>query len=155
MALLSKEDIAKKTAEGLPRETVEVPEWGGEVLVQGMTGRQRDRFEAGLLERRGRHDVTNVDNIRTKVVVQCLIGEDGERLYADHEADELGETAGAAAIERIYKVAARLSGISDDDLEELAGTIAADPSTGSPSSSPGPSAARHATSSSDGSTPTP
>jgi hypothetical protein len=155
MALLNREAIEKKVAEGPPTETVPVPAWGGEVLVRGMTGRQRDRFEAGLLERRGRHEVTNVDNIRTKVVVQCVIGEDGERLWADHEADELGETAGADAINSIYTVAAKLSGISNEDLEELAGVIAGDPSTGSPSSSPGPSAVPAATNSSDESTPMP
>lgn len=153
MAILTADQIRKHGSDELPTETVDIPEWGGQVRVQGMTGRQRDRFEAGLLERRGRVDVPNVDNIRAKVVAACLVDEDGTRLFNDPDADELGDYP-AAIIERIYKVAARLSGIGDDDIDELQAKITADPTTGSPSSSPAPSDAPPAPNSSHAATPT-
>ena len=46
MNILSKEAIL--AADDLPREKVNVPEWGGEVLVRTMSGTDRDAFEASL-----------------------------------------------------------------------------------------------------------
>jgi hypothetical protein len=113
-------------------EIVDVPEWGMAVRVLGMTGRERDRFEASILERRGRVEVPNVDNIRAKVCVWCIVDADGKRLFHDGQADELGAKSGAA-IDRIYKVAARLSGIGQDDIEEMARALEENP-FGGPSS---------------------
>lgn len=119
-------------AEDRGMETVPVPEWNMAVLVLGMTGRQRDRFEASLLEKRGKVEVPNVDNIRAKVCAWCIVGADQARLFTDDQAEALGNKSGAA-IDRIYKVAARLSGISDSDVDELQTALLANP-TGSPSS---------------------
>ena len=52
MSYLSADDILN--ADDLPREPVEVPEWGGTVLVQGMSGTDRDRFEAAMLNKESR-----------------------------------------------------------------------------------------------------
>ena len=38
-------------AEDLPRELVEVPEWGGAVYVRALTGAERDQFEASKIGR--------------------------------------------------------------------------------------------------------
>ncbi len=46
--------LNSQMADDLPRETVSVPEWGGEVLVRTMSGTDRDAFEASLLEKDGR-----------------------------------------------------------------------------------------------------
>ena len=43
---LSRDDVFKKVS--LATEEVEVPEWGGSLLVRGMTGKERDMFERGM-----------------------------------------------------------------------------------------------------------
>jgi hypothetical protein len=83
-----------------------------------MTGRQRDEFEASLMERRGKKQVVNTANVRAKLVARTVIDEAGKRLFTDGDVATLGEKSGAA-IDRIYAVAARLSGISEEDVEDL------------------------------------
>ena len=146
-ALLDRSQILN--ARKVPTETVPVPEWGGDVLVRGLTGRQRDEFEATLIERRGKKMVTNTANARARLVVWCLVDEHGNRMFGDGDAEEMGEHS-AAALNRVYEVAARLSGMTDEDLDELV-TDFGNPS-GSSSNSSSPSSSEPP---SDGSSTTP
>lgn len=141
---LSRDDILK--AEDRATEEVDVPEWGGSVLVRGLSGRERDIFEASLMERRGKRMVPNTANVRAKIVARCCVDEDGVRLFSDGDVEELGEKS-AAPIDKIYEVAARLSGLSDEDVDELVENFGETPSAGSSSSSPSSSTKQSASSS--------
>jgi hypothetical protein len=121
-------------------EVVAVPEWGGEVQVRGLTGRERDDFEASMMERRGRQTVANTANVRAKLVVRCCIDDSGERLFTDGDAVELGEKSGAA-IDRVYEKAAKLSGMTDESVSEAAENFSPTATNGSSTSSPGNSTA--------------
>ena len=140
-ALLDRSQILK-TRE-VPTEIVPVPEWGGDVLVRGMTGRQRDDFEATLVEKRGKKMIPNTANARARLVVWCVVDENGHRLFGDGDAEELGEQS-AVALDRVYEVAAKLSGMTDEDLDEMVtgfrNPSGSDSSTSSPSGSDSPSA---------------
>jgi hypothetical protein len=117
---LSKDDLLK--AEDLAAEEVDlsgIPPYNGTVLVRGMTGRERDEFEASIMVRRGGRMVPDLTNTRAKVVAKCLVDDDGARMFTDQEAVLLGEKSGAV-IDRIYAVAARLSGLRDEDMAEMA-----------------------------------
>lgn len=103
-------------------ETLHVPEWNGTVIVRGMTGSQRDAYEASLMVGRGQNQQINVKNARAKLVVRCLVDENGKQLFSDEDVNALGAKSGAA-IKRIFDVAARLSGLSDDDLTEMTQTF--------------------------------
>lgn len=117
MGLLTREALLK-AAIALPRETVNVPELGGEVIVQGMSGAQRDAWEASLIEGRGKRRRMNTANIRAKLVAQCCVDEDGRRLFTDGDVDELGQVR-VDILNRLFGVAQKLSGVSDDDVDEL------------------------------------
>lgn len=103
----------------LRRELVRVPEWGGQVLVRELTGEERDQFEAGLVEQRQRGGL-NLKNLRARLVVLAVCDEAGARIFSDLDADALGRQ-GAAPVGRLYDVAARLSGLSRQDEDELLG----------------------------------
>jgi len=103
----------------LKTELVSVPEWGGSVTVQGLTADERDDFEATCVKTRGRKAEVNLRNFRAKLVARTCHQEDGTRLFTDDDAAALGQKSGAA-INRIFEVAARLSGLTEADLEELA-----------------------------------
>ena len=137
---LSKDDILK-AADASPEE-VSVPEWGGTVLVRGMTGKERDAFEVSLLQpgRGGRREVSAV-NVRAKVVARCVVDDDGNRMFTDGEASDLGDLP-AAGLDRVYAVAARLSGMSDDAQEEAVRDFGPADGGGSSSTSPAASARR-------------
>ena len=137
---LSRDDILK-AADNEPEE-VDVPEWGGSVLVRGMTGRERDAFEVSLMQPgRGGRKVLDPANVRAKLVARCVVDDDGGRLFTDADVAELGGKS-AAAVDRVYAVAARLSGMGADDQEELTQDFALADGAGSSSTSPPVSARR-------------
>lgn len=97
-------------------EPVEFP-GGDTALIRGMRGLERDAFEASLIVGDGADAKRDISNLRARVVVRCLVDEAGNRLFRDDEAGELGAIAGDA-LDRLYDVAARLSGIGAKDLEK-------------------------------------
>jgi hypothetical protein len=118
MPLLTKEQILARKGE-LPRETLPVPELGGDVIVRALSAKERDDYEASSLRRKGNRFEQNLANVRARLVVRAVLNEDGSRMFTDDDADSLGEIIGSA-IDRIYDKAAKLSGITKDDAEELA-----------------------------------
>ena len=128
---LSRDDILK--ANDRVTEEVQVPEWGGSVLVRGMSGRERYQFEASALDQRtGR---MNYANTRAKIVLRCVVDDDGNRVFDDADIDLLGEKSGAA-LDRVFEAAARLSGLGDRDVEELTRNFGATNGASSSSASP-------------------
>ncbi|MGW5639623.1 hypothetical protein [Streptomyces sp. NPDC003832] len=121
MTYLSADEIL--AADDLPREPVEVPEWGGTVLVQGMDGTSRDRFEASMVNDKltGVSKDKALDNYRARLAALTLVDESGKRLFrSDAEVKRLG-TKSAQALTRVVAVGSRLSGLTDSDVEELTG----------------------------------
>jgi hypothetical protein len=116
MALLPKHLLLGATVP--PQETVSIPELGGEVIIRGMSGAERDAFEVSLVEGRGRKREVNLKNLRAKLVAYCCIDEHGARVFSNEEAEALGNMR-VDVLNRMYSVAQRLSGISDQDADEL------------------------------------
>ena len=115
--VLSKEQILQ--ADDLKRESVDTPEWGGEVLLRELRGRERDAFEEGSLD--SKRNVT-MTNMRARLVAMSAIDEEGERLFSAKEATELGDKS-ATALNRLFEVCCRLSGITSDDVDKLEGNL--------------------------------
>jgi hypothetical protein len=117
-------------ADDIRTETVEVPEWGGSVIVKGMTGQQRDSFEEAITAQRGKDYVVNFRNFRSKLIVRCVVDENGVQLFGPTDVEALGKKS-AAALQRVFKVAQKLSGLGDDEVEELTRELGEDQSAGS------------------------
>lgn len=99
----------------LPREEVDVPEWGGVVLMRGLTGSERDLYEQSIVSvgTGGKVDMKLV-NFRARLVSLCMIGEDGNHLASEEEL--AGKSA--IVINRLFDIAQRLSGMKDNAVEE-------------------------------------
>ncbi|HXH40180.1 MAG TPA: hypothetical protein VNN08_16240 [Thermoanaerobaculia bacterium] len=124
----------------LKTETVDIPEWGGAVIVSELTGKEKDAWEVSMLKRKGKREFEpNLENARAKLLVRAIRTPTGERMFGDSDIDALGQL-GAGPLSRLYEVAQRLSGLTDQDLEELAGNSASGSADGSPSGSPATSA---------------
>lgn len=109
-------------------EDVPVPEWGGTVRVRALSGTERDAYEAGIVEVRGDGSRKfTLANARARLASLSVCGEDGERLFTDADIKELGEKS-AAALERVFDVALRLSGLAEDDVKEMVEAFAVAPS---------------------------
>lgn len=119
MAILTADLILQ--ADDLPRELVEVPEWGGEVYVRCLTAAERDDWESSVISlEKGGKAKTDMRNLRAKLVARTVCDEKGERLFTDSQIQQLGGKS-AAALDRLYSVAARLSAITKSDEDELLG----------------------------------
>lgn len=130
MSVLSRDAILN--ASDRPTRNVEVPEWGGTVIVRGLTGAERDAYEAGMVQASPGGKVrTNMRNIRARLVAMACVDAEGARLFTDSDVEALGGKS-AAAMERVFDVARKLSGLTDGDVEELAevfGSAPSEPST--------------------------
>lgn len=96
---------------------VAVPEWGGSVMVWGMTGGERDSYEQAALDQRTGERIT-VKGLRSRLVVMCVRDAGGRRLFTAAHIPALALKS-AAALDRVANVAAELSGLSDSDMEEM------------------------------------
>lgn len=107
--ILTKDQIFEVT--DLKTETVEVPEWGGSVLVRSMNGQDRDGFETSLF-------TTNPDgtrtadmaNLRAKMVALTVVDESGNRLFEVSDVPRLALKS-AVALERVFDAAQRINGV--------------------------------------------
>ncbi|MGW3936438.1 hypothetical protein [Streptomyces phaeochromogenes] len=120
MALLSKAQI--DAADDRNWEDVPVPEWGGEVRLLGLSGTERNAYQSSLvvLGPNGAVQRMNLADQTAKLLAKAVVDEDFERLYTDKEVKELGKKNGAV-LERLFRVAQRLSGMRKEDVEVAAG----------------------------------
>jgi len=114
--ILTKEQIL--SAQDLKTEIVFIPEWGGDVIVRGLSGTDRDAYESAIITVRGKDTQMNWVNARAKLVALAIVDEEGKQIFSDTDVKALGQKS-AAAINRVFEVAQRLSGLSAQDVEEL------------------------------------
>ncbi|MFF8831388.1 hypothetical protein [Streptomyces sp. NPDC015131] len=131
MAILGRDQIL---AAGKKRRTeeFEVPEWDGSVLLREMTGAQRDAFEASMVEMKKGKQVPNLANLRARLVMLCIVNEDGEQLFNPKDLRELGDMP-AKGLQRVFNKCNEMNGLSDEDVKELAEGFDDDPSEDSTS----------------------
>jgi hypothetical protein len=120
MTVLTREGLTTGKAREIAIERVPMPELGeGAVaILRGMTGTDRDSYESGLVIQKGKRSTVNLVDIRAKLVARCLIDEAGQRLFTDEEVGLVGAMR-ADLLDRLYKVAQRLCGLSDEDADDL------------------------------------
>ena len=109
-AILETDDIQQEPVEA----------WGLTLTVRGLTGAQRDEWEGSIIRMSpdGRKVTPNMRNFRAKLIAMCLVDAQGKRVFSDADVEALGKKSGQE-LSRIYKVAQRLSGMSDEDVEGL------------------------------------
>ncbi len=107
-------------ADDLPTVAVEVSEWGVTVYVRSMTGTERDDYEIGLMETKDLPLKEKLHNMRAKLIVRTVVNEDGSRMFSDADIDLVGAKS-AAALSKVAKAAQKLNGLTDEELNEIAG----------------------------------
>jgi len=119
MSMLTRAQILKKTK--LKKETINIPEWGGDIIISEMTGKERDAWEGDILTAREDGDPElNSTNARAKLAIRSVVDEDGNCIFTNDDIDAVGELS-ASALSRIFNVASRLSKLTVEDMKELEG----------------------------------
>jgi len=125
-------------ADDIRIEPVEVPEWGGVVYIRTLTAADRDRMEAAIanLDKQGKSRGARFDIIRSAIAAASLCDETGKAMFDSKDFQETIKKLGAKsakAIGRISVAASKLSGIEEEDVEELAENLKNDQPADSPS----------------------
>jgi len=102
-------------AQDIHSEMVEIPEWGVELLVKGMSAGNRLSLMQNAYDQTTQQ--INMAIVYPDVVVACAYDpESGEPIFTDADkADLMGKAS--AAIERLANVGLRLSGIGKDEQD--------------------------------------
>lgn len=118
MALLSRDAILD--AKDLKTKDIPVPEWGGDVRIRMLTGKERDEFEASLVEmKKDGSAKRNIENVRARLATLCIVNEQGELMFNRADIRMLGNKS-SAALGRVFDAINELNAFSDEDIEELA-----------------------------------
>lgn len=120
MAILSKAEIL--SAEDLPRRVVEVPEWGGAVILQGMTALEYVQF-AETLE-------VEDPKFWIKILPWSLVDESGEKLFSLDDIEALGGK-NPEVILRLGRIANGLNKAGEKSIQEQLENLAEAQSDGS------------------------
>jgi hypothetical protein len=124
-SLLTREAIL--AARDIATEVVDVPEWGGSVMVRGLTGRARDSIEARFTDAKGKLDLGKSGDFRAAYVSLAIVDEHGALLFGEGDVAALGEKS-SVAIQRIFDAAIRLSAVRAEDIDGITADLKDDPS---------------------------
>lgn len=115
MAFLSRAAILEK--DDRKKVTVEIEEWGGEVVVASMSARERLEYEALLARyQAGEKEVDFIGFL----VVSCLFDGDGKKLFTIDDLEPLKDK-NPAVLMRLFRKAAELNVLTTEAAEEQAG----------------------------------
>lgn len=112
MSLLSREQILK--AEDRASEVIEVPEWGGSVKIQMLSGGQREDYDRSMITAEGE---INQSDFKTKLVSLSIVDEDNKAMFSLKDVKAL-RAKSARALDRVFLAADKLSRVSMAALEE-------------------------------------
>jgi hypothetical protein len=128
--ILNREQIL--AVQDIKTEEVPVPEWGGEVLVRGLTGLERDAYEESMWVGSGKDRKENYANLRARFVALSIVDKAGKLLFSPKDVEDLGNKS-SIALDRVFDVGQRLSATGSKAVEKLAGNSVTGQDAGSTS----------------------
>ena len=112
--MLTKDKIL--SADDLPKEVVNIDEWGDDVIVSTMNAKNREAYERYYRDNK----LEDEDLIRASLCAFCLVDEEGSRLFGLDDIVSLADKS-SKVIGKLFLIAQRLNGLREQDLEEAAG----------------------------------
>lgn len=109
MALTRDEVLAAIAQRRAEHKTVQVPEWGGDILVRRLTPEDVER--TGLAD--GKRDA----QMFARVIAASCVNDDGTPSFTDADVTALAD-ADMGTVSRVFAEIVRLNGLGDKDLEE-------------------------------------
>ena len=117
MTALTKEQLL--TPVPMELEEVKIPQLGGSVWVKGMTVSERTRFENNLRGKNEQAGKIKAQQVRERLLVQCVVTEDGTRMFSLDDVEKLGQQR-SDVLEPLIDVVQSLCGMSNTDVERTA-----------------------------------
>lgn len=102
----------------LARELVPVPEWGHAVWVWELTGEDLDAYRNAMYRTKGAKVTLDLRSNTARLLTYAVRDEHGNRVFDDATGVSRLLGMGSAGVERLAKVARRLSALDDDDDDD-------------------------------------
>ncbi len=118
--MLTKEQIL--AADDLPRETITIPEWGGDVTLQRLTAAEWNRWQT--LNFLGQEAMTEGDHEKgmagmTLLVILSLVDESGAQIFEDTDENRADlARKSMASLRTIFDKALEINGKTAEAKEE-------------------------------------
>jgi len=109
--MITKDQIFQ--TEDLTSIKVNVPEWGGEIILKVMTGADRDKYMRFISKQDG-----IPENMMERLVVLTAYDEEGKKLFEDSDIPALSKKS-SLVISRLFSESAKLNKISNESVDEL------------------------------------
>lgn len=114
-------DIRERLLSGATLRRTKVEISLGEMVVQEMTGAQREQYFNLCNE----SEAAIPPNMQAKIVQWCLVDNNGQRIFQPEDIGQISEMSGRD-IEAIVYAALAVSGLTDSAVEELKGNSTGD-----------------------------
>lgn len=111
--MLDRDSILKAT--DLKTVDVNVPEWGGVLRLQTMTGLARQEYYRTTAGKDG-----TPKNVMESLIVACAVDEDGKQIFTSGDIAELSKKS-SIALNRVFEKAAELNGLTQKAVDDIAG----------------------------------
>lgn len=110
MALLTRDTILGM---GLRIETVDVPEWGGEVLIREFSSVKSEMVALKMVGKDGKFDPRKFQGLSGWIVRLAVVDESGGMVFKIGDEKKIANL-GAGGVSRVAKAAMKLAGMDDD-----------------------------------------
>lgn len=109
-------------------DPIPCPEWGADCVlyVKGISGAERDSFEEACFIKRGKRRELSLQDVRAKLIVLAACEKDGKPVFRPGDEKWLTRKSGKV-LDRLFSVAQKINGITEEDIEEIAGNSASVP----------------------------
>jgi len=116
MSTLTREQILN--AEDLETREVNVPEWGGKVMLKTMTGAERDAWESRIPLQTADKKI-DIKEMKACLLVLCIRDpKTSAFLFTEKDVPELNKK-NSSVLDRLWQIASEMNGIGNKELEEI------------------------------------
>ena len=112
----------------------------GDVRLQSISERERSEYEAAMLDSSGRFDKKAAGDSKSRLIVLCIVNEDGFRILGDHHLKTLPDMLDSSVADALYEACVEHCQVPvPETVEDVGKNLESSPPTaaeGSPSSLP-------------------
>lgn len=131
MAVLDKSSITRVDDQKVTGP-ISVPEWGGDVYIRSMNGKELEDWEENMYLRvksAPKGEMNSVRGISAFLLVRTLSDEKGKRLFGNTKEDlDIITSKNGVVVEMLRDVAMDFNGLTPDSIEEAEKNSEATPS---------------------------
>ncbi len=114
--VLSRDQIL--AADDIRVESLQIPEWGGDIYIRVISGRERDAFDAAQIDPTTGKSAPRTEDFRARYAVLVACDENGFPIFTSEDVSKLTHRS-ASALDRILEAGLRLNGQTDEAAKEL------------------------------------